>query len=194
MTKKEEFAKFIRTVTIPPIMVSLLLLVLYICKSGIFSNIYELLLSVLFLAVIPIAAYPLQPLIPKYKDKGREGQRNLAFILSFSGYIAAVLYGIFARTTKELLLIFVTYFLSVIILLFFNKVIKFRSSGHACSISGPLVFFIYFMGWVTLIPCCILFALICWASLVLKRHTVKELIGGCVSCIIAFALAYIIVL
>ena len=189
--KKEKIAKVIRTATVPPVMVSLLLIILYRCKQGFFGGIYEVLLSALFLAVIPIAAYPLQPLIPKYKDKGREGQRNLAFTLSFAGYTAAILYGVLAGTSKELLLIFATYFLSILILLIFNKIIKFRSSGHACSISGPLIVLVYFMGWKIMIPCVILFGVICWASLVLKRHTAKELIGGCISCSIAFAIAFI---
>jgi hypothetical protein len=185
--KKESFAKVIRTITIPPVMALLLLLVLFAVRQDIFQNtILDLLMSILFLVLIPIAAYPLQPFIPKYKDKGREGQRNLAFIFTAAGYVGSFLYGIFAPIKKELSLILFTYFLSVLTLIFSNKVIKFRSSGHMCSVFGPLISSIYFIGWIAVIPCCILFVLICWSSLLLKRHTFYEVIGGCVCCSAAF--------
>ena len=191
MNRKTSFAKFIRSVTVPPVLVISLLLILYVYKKSIFHNGYDLWLSILFLALVPIAAYPLQPLVKKYRDNKREGQRNLAFVLSLCGYIAAVLYGLITHVTKELFFLFVTYFYSVIILLIFNKLLKFRSSGHACGTIGPLVVGIYFFGWTAFIPCCILFVLTCWASLRLKRHTMQELIGGCLSCLSAFALAYV---
>jgi len=168
-------------------MVLLLLLILFALNENVFQNsILVLLLSILFLALIPVAAYPLQPLIPKYKDKGREGQRNLAFGFTAVGYAGAVLYGVFAHVSNDLLMIFLTYFLSVFALLVSNKIIKFRSSGHMCSITGPLILFIYFIGWIAIIPCLVLFGLICWASLLLKRHTLYEVIGGCACCIAAF--------
>ena len=191
MSKKDYFAKFIRAISIPPAWVSLLLLILYLFRPDVFNNIYELLFSLLFLVVLPIAAYPLQPMIPKYRDNKREGQRNLAFILSFFGYIFAILYGTIARTTIELFFIFITYFLSVIMLLLFNKLIKFRVSAHACGLFGPMILLIFFIGWQVIIPCSFLFGLMCWASLALKRHTVRELIGGSLSCAIALAVAYL---
>jgi len=185
MTKK--IAKIIRTITIPPVMVLSLLLILFAVSSNVFQNSFlDLFLSIIFLALIPVAAYPLQPLIPKYKDKGREGQRDLAFVFTAVGYVGAVLYGLLAAVTKELLLIYFAYLLSVLALLVSNKVIKFRSSGHMCSITGPLVSLIYFVGWAAIVPCCVLFGLICWASLILKRHTPYEVIGGCACCVAAF--------
>ena len=185
MTSK--IAKIIRAVTVPPVMVLTLLLVLFAAKDDIFRNaVLDLSMSILFLALIPVAAYPLQPLIPGYKNKGREGQRNLAFVLTPVGYVGAVLYGFFAHVSNALLMIFITYLLSVLFLLICNKILKFRSSGHICGITGPLVLFIYFIGWVGIVPCLVLFGLICWASLMLKRHTVYEIIGGCACCIAAF--------
>ena len=193
--KKETFskivraiAKIIRAVTVPPIMVSGLLISLFATNRDIFQekSILNLVLAILFLALIPIAAYPLQPLIPKYKDKGREGQRDLAFLLTPVGYVGAVLYGIIVPISPDLMLIFLSYLLSVLALLFFNKVIKFRSSGHMCSVTGPLILISHFIGG-TIIPSCILFALVCWSSLLLKRHTLYEVIGGCACCLVSFA-------
>jgi len=55
--------------------------------------------------------------------------------------------GIFAQITTELLLVFIVYFLSYLALLAFNKVVKFRASGHTCGLVGPITLLIYFVGW-----------------------------------------------
>jgi hypothetical protein len=170
-------------------MVLLLLVILFFSKGRAFTSIQELLISILFLMLVPIAAYPLAAVIPKYKDKGRSGQRYLAFILSLVGYTAAVVYGLAAHVSWGLLLIFLTYFLSVSMLTVFNKFFALRASGHACSIAGPLILMIYFIGWKCVLPCAVMFALIIWASLTAKRHTPKELIAGSSSAVIAFAVS-----
>lgn len=36
---------------------------------------------------------------------------------------------------------------------FFRSLIHLIYSGHACSVTGPLIFLIYFTGWKTLLPC-----------------------------------------
>ncbi|MFB0920082.1 MAG: recombinase family protein [Oscillospiraceae bacterium] len=74
------------------------------------------------------------------------------------------------------------------------KIIMILASGHACSITGPLILMVYFIGWKCVLPCLALFALIIWASLNLKRHTPKELITGSFSAVIAFAISLLIVL
>lgn len=183
---KEKIAKIIRVVTIPPILVLLLLVILFFTRQAMFANTAQLLLSVLFLMLIPVSAYPLAAVIPKYKEKGRDGERTLSFILSIVGYIAAVVYGFAAHVSQGLLFIYLTYFISVAVLTVFNKVIKLRASGHACSITGPLILMVYFIGWNCLLPCVVLFALIIWASLAIKRHTPRELLAGSSASALAF--------
>ena len=192
MSKKILIAKIIRAIAVPAAWVSVLLAVLYLFRPNIFNTIYELLLSIAFLAIIPMAAYALQPFIPKYKEKGHEGKRSLAFIFTFFGYTAAILFGILAQTTTELLFIFIVYFLSYLALLIFNKVLKFRASGHACGSLGPITLLIYFIGWHFIVTGIILLGLVCWASLFLQRHTVKELMGGFASFVIAFLCSLVI--
>lgn len=193
MIEKEKFAKIIRTITVPPVLVFLLLILLFFTKDTLFRNVTELLLSIGFLMLVPAAAYPLAALIPKYKEKERESQRNLAFILSLVGYIAAVVYGLAAHVSQNLLLIYLSYFISIVTLTFFNKVIKLRASGHACSIAGPLILMVYFLGWKCVLPCAVLFALIIWASLTLKRHTPKELITGSTAATAAFFISLLLI-
>lgn len=71
-----------------------------------------------------------------------------------------------------------TYFISVVLLTFVNKVLKVKASGHACSITAPCLLIAMFCGWYHIFPCLLIAAASVWASLYLKRHTVKELLFG----------------
>lgn len=190
---KLKIAKAARILTIPPLLVCSLLLFLFFTRSDVFSGIPQLFFSLLFLMGIPILAYPLSLFLPHYKKNGRDGQRNLAFIMNIAGYSLAVPYGIITHCSKPLMLIFWTYWLSVVFLLIFNKLIKLRASGHACSVAGPLILAGYFTGWISIFPCAMLFALVVWSSLVLKRHTPMELLTGGLTALVSFALGLVII-
>lgn len=188
----KKLSKIIRVITIPPVMVFILLMVLFAFKSNYYKGVGELILSIVFLMIVPILAYPISYVFIKDKSTLRENQRKLAFVLSLVGYGLALIYGIVFKSSDELLLVYTTYFLSVILLTCFNKVIKLRASGHACSIVGPLVIIVYFIGYIYLIPSIILLALVVWSSLYLKRHTLKELLFGSLCSILAFIFSLII--
>ena len=189
---KEKTAKIIRVITVPPVLVTALILILVFSRPDIFRHVYELLLCFICLAVIPVLAYPLQPVLPKYRASGREGQRKLAFMLSFAGYTFGMLLGFILQVTVQLQLIFNTYFVSVILLIIFNRLLHLRASGHACSITGPLLFLVYFTGPAAVFPCVLIFILVIWSSLILKRHTPKDLTFGALVCIISFILNYLL--
>ena len=162
--------------TVPPLLVMCMVLFLK-WKTEVFSTLLESLLVLLYLAVIPALAYILQPLIPALRHKGRSGQRTLAMILSVVGYLAGVITGYAMKVGSEVQLIYNTYLLSVIVLVLFNC-FHIRASGHACSVAGPLIFLCVY-GHYFIIPVCILIAVaVVWSSLVLKRHTVKDMIFG----------------
>ncbi len=180
MIKSEKIAEVILIITVPLVMVLLLLIILFFWQDTIFTGLIELHISIVLLMLVPLAVYPLASVIPMYKDKEREGQRDVAFILSLVGYIAAIVYGFIGNVTRGLLLIYLSYFFSAVILVVFNKSIMLRASGHACSIIGPMILMVYFIGWRCVFPCVILFTLITWATL-------KEIIIGCGSATIAFA-------
>lgn len=180
-------AKVIRVITVPPVMVAGMLGILYGTRRTIFSGGGELVLSLLFLAIAPALAYPAQKILPAYRDKGREGQRNLAFLFSFAGYAAALIYGLAAKSSDALKLIFGTYFFSVVLLIVLNKALRLRASGHAASIAGPLIFLCYFLGGLMILPCVALYGLILWASVSLKRHSVPEFLWGTAGSLLAFA-------
>ena len=181
-------AKIIRVITVPPVMVGTLIILLSTFRSDVFSDLNQSLITLLFLAVVPMLAYPLSAIIPSIHKKGREGQRNLAFLLSVIGYSGGLLYAFAAQVSKSLMIVYGTYFLSVLVLSFMNKILKVRASGHACSIAGPIGLVCYLLP-----PVCILYALglyitIFWASVHMGRHTVKEFIWGSVSSPVSLAM------
>lgn len=183
---KRVIAKTIRVLTIPPLLVATLLTLIYFTHEGTFRGIFDLLTAILCLAVIPTLAYPLQPFVPKFKDKGRDGQRALAFVTSAAGYIIGFAYAYITGATDEFKFIVTAYLASVVMLLIFNKLVHLKASGHACGVLGPLLFAVYFMGWVWAIPCTIAAIAVIWSSLKLNRHTLKELCLGGTCAMVAF--------
>ena len=102
---KERIAKIIRVLSVPPIMVSMFILILAFNKSDIFRNPTEIIIMIVLLGFVPALAYVLSSIIPKVKAKGREGQRKPAFITNLLGYSMALLLAIMINVRKELLLI-----------------------------------------------------------------------------------------
>jgi hypothetical protein len=194
LIKQEKTAKVIRMISVPPVLTTALIVILAFLKNEYFHNVAEVLFSIVFLGLLPILAYPFQKIIPKFRDKGRDGQRKLAFIFTLIGYSMSFVWAFFTKVNKELLLICSTYFLSVILLTICNKVIHFKASGHACSFTGPQIFLIYFIGWEVTLPCVAIAALIIWSSLLLKRHTKSELAGGITVCLVSFVISFMVIL
>ncbi|MBE6557844.1 MAG: hypothetical protein E7661_02380 [Ruminococcaceae bacterium] len=181
-------AKIIRVVTVPPVMVGTLIILLTTLRTDVFASFGQSLLTLLFLAIIPVMAYPISSMIPSIKAKGREGQRNLAFVLSLIGYAGGMIYAVAARVSEPLMIVFGTYFLSVIVLTIMNKVIRVRASGHACSIAGPIGLVCYFLPPVCIVISLCLYVAIFWASVHMGRHTVKEFVWGSLSSPLSLAL------
>ena len=71
-----KLAKLIRALTVPPIMVTALLLIL-LFGADVFPATLDFVLSLLFLAIVPVLAYIAQKLLPGWKDGGQKAQRKL---------------------------------------------------------------------------------------------------------------------
>lgn len=189
-TVKNVMAKIIRIATIPPIMAIALFSALYF-HGGVFENIFQYFAAVFCLAILPVLAYPLQKFIPPFKyDEKRNGQRNLALIMSNIGYFLSIVYSIVFKVSTALLAVFLTYLVSGILLLVVNKLFKIKASGHACAIMGPMTALSYLIGYQYFALGLVLLALMIWSSLKLHRHTpVQLLLGGAISSGAFFALA-----
>ncbi|WIV11946.1 phosphatase PAP2 family protein [Proteiniborus sp. MB09-C3] len=175
---KLKIAKIISILTVVPVIAFALLIILFRQCSYVFNNSFAwCIFAFLFLFLMPISAYGLKNIIPKYRNKGRSGERKLAFITGVMGYIIGTIVCIIFKAPKGLTTIFLSYLVSGIVLTFVNKVIKFKASGHACGVSGPMTLFIYFVGrkaWYALI----LLPMVFWSRINMGRHTIKELIAG----------------
>ncbi len=180
MNIKSVLAKIIRVLTVAPIMALATLLTLYIFDPTLFGKLYLFILAVVFLCVLPLLAYPLQPFIPHFKDKGREGQRNLAMVFAVSGYVLGCLTNLFLNAPLSLWFIYLIYLLSGILIVVINKLFKLRASAHACGVAGPTALLMYFGIYLAVIPGIILYFSALWASLIMKRHTLQQFIGGAV--------------
>ena len=185
-TVKNTLARIIRILSIPPVMATGLVILLALRDDN-FHNPVEIAMTILFLAIFPVLAYPISALVPSIRKKGREGQRNLAFATTAIGYLLGMFYGIFISKNPSLIMLYGIYLLSVVLLLVANKVLRLRASGHGCSVTGPLFFLGYFLGPIGLLCGAALFGFILWASVVAKRHTVSEFLSGAGICLISIA-------
>lgn len=192
MDKTNRYAKTIRIITIAPVMALVALSILYIFQPDVFQGTINFILSVIFLSVLPILAYPLQPFVPRFSDKGREGQRNLAIVMAVLGYLCSIVFALCLHVPKTLWLIYLTYFMSGIGILLLNKVLKIRASGHACGVVGPTSILVYFIGKKALFGLSVLI-LVYWACLKIKRHTAFQLFLGSVIPICALIMSILFI-
>ena len=185
-------AHAVRVVSVPPVMVGILLTLLLTLREDVFATPLEFVASLAGLTILSILAYPVSVLIPAIRRKGREGQRSLAMYFSTVGYVGVFIYGLVAQVGTGLMHIYAGYLFSVIIILMGNKVFKVRISGHACSVSGPLVYSGYFLGVWGILVGAVCWGVILWASLVMKRHTFREFVFGTLTCLFSFTVGWLI--
>lgn len=186
-----KMAKIIRVCTPPPILAFAALTLLYFFQSEIFGSPSTYLLSLVFLTLLPLLAYPLQPLVPGFKDKGREGQRNLAIVMAVVGYLCGIVYALTFDLSSGLKIVFLTYIVSGLGILICNKGLHIKASGHACGTAGPITYLTILLGPRALIGA-VLLVLVFWSSLETKRHTLRQLIIGSIISIVAAILSALI--
>lgn len=189
----KKFAYIIRVITVAPIMALVMLLVLFFRDPQLYGSPLHFVFGVLFLVVLPLLAYPLQPLIKKYKDKGREGQRALAIIFAVAGYILGCVSALVLGAPSGVLIIFLSYLFSGLLVFLCTKLLHFRASGHACGVTGPFLLLVYFGQLIGYIGIPVL--LVSWLSSVyMKRHTHPQLLVGALIPFAALGLVLLLML
>lgn len=183
---------FIRKITVPPVFVTSLLIILYSIHPEYFGSIWQLLGGILFLAILPLMAYPLQKYIPHFKDGGRDGQRSLAMIFSAVGYLLGTLTAFISSAPDEIKIIYLEYLLCGISILLFNKGFKLKASGHACGIVGPVLLLAYFKMYIPALIGALLIIPVYISSIQTKRHTAAQLVGGSIIAIAVLCLVHLI--
>jgi hypothetical protein len=131
-----------------------------------------------YLGILPLLAYPLQPIVPKFKDKGRDGQRTLAMIFAVVGYVLSVVTCALTGASSAMWLIALEYLISGILILVFNKVLHIRISAHGCGSAGPIFLLLYFGLYAPAAIMAVLTVIAYVSSVKMKRHTVPQLVGG----------------
>lgn len=173
------FSKFLRVLLLAPILALILLATCRIFKPHIFVTGWSFLMAILTLVVLPLLSYPFSVIVPKIREKGRDGQRKLAIIFSMAGYVIGFCLCFLMTTSQELKVMFLTYLLSASLIGLFTFVIKLKASGHACGMMGPIAYLSYFVSpWCLTLMLGLIFIYL--PAIKLKRHNIFELILGTV--------------
>ena len=171
-------AMIIRKITIPPVFAVVLLLSVYFSYPEQFGAVWHMIGGIVFFAILPVLAYPLQKYIPGFKNKGRDGQRSLAMIFSFAGYLLGTVVAFAFSANTIVKIIYLEYLFCGITMLVFNKLFKLKASGHACGVIGPMLLMIYFKLYIAAAVCALFAIPVFIASVHTKRHTPMQLLGG----------------
>lgn len=195
---KNQIAKGIRVITVPPVLVSAMLLILHRVYGKAFASVPMLVCAIFFLALIPVLAYPLASF--QHKQRGsaemfptlRDTQRHLAFLLTIVGYLVGFTVGLLGHCTTMMMGIFTGYFVGVVFLAVLNRCFHIKASGHACSCMIAYLFLWYWLGFGVLFICIPLYIGEFWASVFLKRHTAKEFMWGTGTAVLAFLVQWLL--
>lgn len=179
---KSGAAQVIRVLTAPPLMAGALLLLLR--QAGYFNG-ASLWIGLLFLTGLPLLAYPVWLVVPHLLIGGRDSQRKTAVVFSVIGYLGGAAYCLFGNIGRIELIVFLTYLLSGVLIAVCTKVLKYKSSGHACGVAGPIAVLVYTGGLWWLFGLLLLGAVV-WSSLRMKRHTMPQLLVGAASSVLSF--------
>lgn len=192
-TALNKAAQIIRIFSIPSLFALFTFLIVFFTRTDVFAGVAQLLIAIFFIGIVPVLAYAVHACVPSLRAKGRECQRNMAFAFTAVGYTAGLIYAFSANVSAGLKEMYLGYMISYLLLLIMNKGVRFRSSGHAAGIAGPLLYLIYFTGWYSLPVCAALWGAVLWSSLRIKRHTKAEFIAGSLCSVAAFCLSVMIV-
>ncbi len=183
-------ATIIRTITTAPVTAFLLLVILELLNADFFASVTHFILHVIFLCALPALSYLFTRTIPALKARGRNFERNLAIIFSVAGYAGSFITAVLFKGAVIEKILAATYLFSAAATALCT-LFKFKSSGHACSLSGPAAMLCYAASpWFAL--CFLLLIPIFVSSLRLNRHTFAQLIAGTLIPIAAMAIAILI--
>ena len=189
-----EISLFIRKLTVPPVFAALMLIITYVAHPEYYGSFWHFAAGIVFLAVLPVLAYPLQKYIPKFRSKGREGQRTIAMLFSAAGYFLGTGISFLYNSPIQLKIIYLEYLLCGILILLFNKLLRLRASGHACGIVGPVLLLAYLKLYIPAIIGTVLIIPVFVSSVKTKRHTVFQLIAGSIIPIAALIFIHFIII
>ena len=177
-TMMEKFYKFARAITLAPVIAMISLTATAIFRPDVIGTAWHYAYMMLFLGILPLLAYPLQPYIPRFADKGRSGQRTLAMLFAVAGYLLNFAVSLLAQPTRGMWLICLEYLLSGVLILVFNKVLHIKLSAHGCGSAGPVALMLYFGMPIPALVMAAMTARAYVSSVRAGHHTMGQLLGG----------------
>ena len=172
-----KIAKAVRVMTIPPIMAAVMISVLHFFSKNVFVAWPNWFFAVLFIAVLPILAYPVSLLFKGSAEQRRRKQRRLSIVFSVVGYIAGFAFSVLSHAPSGEIVVYATYLISGILTALLSFFTKLQSSGHACGVSGPIAMLVYCVHPMWLLGY-LLLGLVMWSSIAMHRHTAGQLAVG----------------
>jgi hypothetical protein len=190
----QKMARFISILSVAPLVAFFTLTWLLISRPYLFEGkTYWYIMAIIFLTVVPALAYLGKFVSPRLRQGGRDAERKLAFILSLAGYGAGWAASLLANGPRLVLMIFTGYLLSGSTLALVNRVLKFKASGHACGVAGPLTLAGIIGGGIAWALWLVLPAVF-WGRLRMGRHTLGQLFAGTLCGAIPTACAYFLIM
>jgi len=148
-------------------------------------------LSMLFLCVVPLCSlFFYIPAKDEDKIATARRQRISSFVIMLISYPVGWL--ILAWTGAPLIFtaLAAIYTFVTLGLLIFNLLLRYKASGHAAGVCGPIATMIYIFG-VAAIPLLLLLPLIIWARLAAEGHNFwQTVVGATMSALIAIAVLW----
>ena len=137
------FFKFIRVITVAPVIAAVTVTLLYFFGNGIFKDTFHYIAALVTLTFFPLLAYPLSLIKPSETRRGF--QRSAAIVFSVAGYIAGLVFSLVSGAPAGEKTVYFTYLLSGIIIALTSFVFKYKSSGHTCGIADPVALLVYYI-------------------------------------------------
>ena len=165
----------IRLITLPPVMALCAISILHF-QLGLFPG-SGFSFALFCLSFLPLLPYPICFMIPSLRYRGRFIQRGMAVVFSVIGYVTGTAYCLLNSLHGMELCIFLSYLLSGAVVALLSFCFRFKCSGHASGMAGPITLLgmlispVFFFCYLLLIPVFV-------SSLQLKRHSKEELVAG----------------
>lgn len=175
---KRNLAQLIRILSAPSLTAIVFMIILKKYAPIAFPSWMEIRISLIFLSALPMSAYIIWALVPSLRKQGRKSQRKMAFIFSGAGYVGAFIYGALFSGNPDLAMVTTIYLVSVLLLIFCNKVLHSKASGHSCGVAGPMIVCVYYFGVIGLLIGGTIYLIVFWASIESRRHTAEEFLEG----------------
>lgn len=126
------------------------------------------------------------------EKRGRKFERTVALIFSVTGYFMGAAFAFFGGGVQVEKVMFATYLCSGLLLAILSFIFKYRASGHACGVAGPVAMLTAYLG-AAFLPAALLLVPIGISSVRLGRHTVLQVIIGSAVSVVSFCAMYLLV-